>query len=184
MAKTEKQPPAIIAEEFNPWGDLSDADITDAAINDPWYISGYSDKRRAQELEAAQGKSPDPLPYRFQYVSTARTSGAPDNTKAAEYSTKRYIPVMYDDAAKFGIDVKKSGFVRAPDGTCRVANQMLMVVSRKIADVHARALREKTRALTDSVGSKLEQAVDDFNARVGQHYGHAEVEKEETLHKG
>lgn len=183
MAKPEKQPPAIIAEEFNPWGDISDEAIAEAGMADPWFVSGYSDKRKAREGAVARGERPDPLPYRFQYVRTTLTSGVADNTKPAEFTAMRYIPVMYEEAHKFGIDVKKSGFNKGPDGTCRVANQMLMVTPNRIAEVHARAQRERTRALTESSGSKLESAVDDFNRRVGQHYGRAEVEKSEELVK-
>ena len=185
MAKPEpkKEAPAIIAEEFNPWGDLSDEVIAEAGMSDPWFVSGYSDKRRAREVAIAKGEKPDPLPYRFQYVRTTLTSGVADNTKPAEFTAMRYLPVMYDEAHKFGIDVKKSGFNKGPDGTCRVANQMLMVLPNRIAAVHANAQRERTRALTEASGSKLERAVDDFNARVGNHYGRAEVEKSEELVK-
>jgi len=184
MPKPEKQPPAIIAEELSPWADLTDEAIAAAGNMDPWFVSGYSDKRRDREIAVAKGERPEPLPWRFQYVRTALTSGAPDNTKPAEFSTLRYIDVMYDDAHKYGIDVKKSGFNRGVDGTCRVAGQKLMVTPNRVAAVHAAAQRERTRALTDATGSKLEAAVDSFNARVGGQYGRADVIREESLHKG
>ena len=183
MPKPEKQPPAIIAEELSPWADLTDEAIAAAGNMDPWFVSGYSDKRRDREIAVAKGERPEPLPWRFQYVRTALTSGAPDNTKPAEFSAKGYLPVLYDDAAKYGIDVKKSGFVRAPDGTCRVASQQLMVIPAAKAAVHARTQREKTRELTEGSGAILENAVDSFNARMGEKY-HADIMREETLHKG
>jgi hypothetical protein len=122
------------------------------------------------------------LPYRFQYVRTTQTSGTPDNTKPAEFATMRYLPVMYDEAHKFGIDAKKSGFNRAPDGTCRVANQMLMVTAAKIAAVHASAQRERTRALTEAATSRMDTAVANFNSR--NPGTPTETLREETLHKG
>ena len=188
MAKQEKQPPAIIAEELDPWGHISEADVEGEGRQDPWFVSGYSDKKREYELalrafRLGKGPKPDPVPYRFQYVRTTLMSGAPDNSKPSEYIAKGYIAVQYDDAAKFGIDVKKSGFARGPDGTCRVGNQMLMITPERIARVHAKKQAETTKALSEGAASQLQNAVDSFNARVGERYGHAEVFQEEELRK-
>lgn len=183
MAKSpEKQPPAIIAEELSPWADLTDEAIAEAGAMDPWFVSGYSDKRKAREVAIARGEKPEPLPWRFQYVRTTHTSGTPDNSKAAEFSTLRYIPVQYDDAHKYGIDVKKSGFNRGPDGTCRVAGQMLMVTPARVAAVHANAQRERTRALTEAATSRMDTAVAQYNSR--NPGAPTETLREETLHKG
>lgn len=188
MAASKKQPPAIIAEELGPWGEVNESDLATEARNDPWYTEGYSDKRREHELamrawKLGRGPKPDPLPYRFQYVRTTLQSGAPDNTKVAEFQAKGYRAIKFDEAASFGIDVAKSGFVRGVDGTCRVANQMLMVAPARIAAVHAKRQADLTKELSDGAGSKLQQAVDDFNARVGHHYGRAETFSEEELVK-
>jgi hypothetical protein len=188
MAKQEKQPPAIIAEELDPWGHISDADVAGEGRQDPWFVAGYSDKKREhdtalREWRLGRGPKPDPIPYRFQYVRTTLMSGAPDNSKPSEYIAKGYIPVQYDDAAKFGIDVQKSGFARGPDGTCRVANQMLMITPTRIASIHAKKLEETTKALSEGASSRLQTAVDDFNARVGAKYGKAEVFQEEEMRK-
>lgn len=182
MAKPEKPAPAIIAEEFNPWGDLTDEAIAAAGSMDPWFVAGYSDKRKEREMAVARGEKPEPLPYRLQYVRTTHTSGAPDNSKAAEFSTMRYIPVLYDEAHKFGIDVKKSGFNRGPDGTCRVAGQMLMVTPNRVAAVHAAAQRERTRELSEAATSGMDRAVREYNSRNPD--APTETLREETLHKG
>lgn len=180
---SKKEPPAIIAEELAPWADLTDEAIAAAGSMDPWFVSGYSDKRREHELAVRNGEKPEPLPWRFQYVRTALTSGAPDGSKAAEFSTLRYIPVLYDEAHKYGIDVKKSGFNRATDGTCRVAGQMLMVTPARVAAIHAAAQRERTRALTEASTSRMDQAVREYNARNPDALTES-LEREETLHKG
>ena len=182
--KPPKQPPALIAEEIGMWGEVpADLPVHGPSL-DPFYIKGYSDKRKEFEQAAARGDRPAPLPYRFQYVPTAKTSGIPDNQKTAEYTAKGYTPMLYDDAVKYGIDPKESGFVRAPDGTCRVANQLLMVAPRQVAARLAKQQQDLTKELSAGATSKLDAAVADFNARVGSQYGHASVDREETLHKG
>jgi hypothetical protein len=184
MAKQPKrQPPAIIAEEFSPFGDVSDADVDSLNVRDPWWVEGYSDKRKAQDIAVSHRQRPDAVPFRLQYVRTTLMSGQPDNSKIAEFVAKGYKVVQYNDAAQYGIDVKKSGFNQAPDGSCRVANQVLMVAPAKVAAIHARAQRERTRELSEGSMSRMDQAMADYNSRNPDAPSEV-LTREETLHKG
>ena len=178
-----KQPPAIIAEELSIWGDASDVD-TPQVHHDYFHIEGYSDVRSQREMAVARGERPDPLKWRLQYVSIVNpVGGGMSGRKAGEFQAKGYVPVLYDECAKYGIDPKKSGFIRAPDGTCTVGGtQMLMVAPARVAAGQAKAQRELTQALSEGRNAKLERAVDAYNA---SHPGAVptSIITEESLHK-
>lgn len=183
-AAARRQPPAIIAEELSPWGDASDVD-TPAVRHDYFHIEGYSNKRTERELAVRAGERPDPLPWRFQYVTTVDPMGrAQSSRKAGEFRANGYVAVQYDEClSKYGIDPSKSGFDRAPDGTCTVGGtQMLMAAPARVAAGLAKAQRELTQQLSDGRNSKLERAVDEYNAA---HPGSAPtgIISEESLHK-
>jgi len=178
-----KQPPAIIAEELSPWGDASDVD-TPPVHHDYFHVEGYSDVRTQRENAVARGERPDPLKWRLQYVSIVNPmGGGHSGRKAGEFQAKGYTPVLYDECAKYGIDPKKSGFTKAPDGTCVVGGtQMLMAAPAKIAAGQAKAQRELTQALSEGRNSKLERAVDAYNASYPGATPTSIIE-EESLHK-
>lgn len=189
QAPTPRAAPAIIAEELSPWGNDVDMSFTETA-HDYFHIEGYSDKRRERELAVRRGEHPDPLPYRFQYVSVVNPMGGHGRSgrKAGEFQAKGYVPVLFDEAqSKYGIDPSRSGFSKAPDGTCIVGDtQMLMVAPARVAAAHAKAQRELTKARSAGSGALLEQAVDRYNAEHGRGAGDpgaTSIIQEESLHK-
>ena len=168
MAKKEEikaAKPAIIVS--SPFGD--EDKVTDSREDhyskDWFYVHGYSDKRQDWEEARAKGQKPASLPFRMQFVSTTRASGQPMNERVSMFKGRKYIPVMYDEAHKYGIDVNKSAFVKEADGTCRQGSQMLMVCAADVAAAHAKKVAQATKDLSESVRATANRAAEDYNAR-------------------
>ena len=162
--KAAQKAPALIAEELNPFGDVGDT-VLPSGVRDETWVQGYSDIRFNRDRAIAQGKRPEPLPFRLHYVNSKRATGQADNAKISEFRTKGYETVKYDDCLKqFNIDPSKSGFVRNPDGTCGLGDQVLMIAPKEVAAYHAKAQRDDTRALSEGARGKLDEAVAQYNA--------------------
>ncbi len=163
---TKKPSEPLIAEELSIWGDTSDSELPpDAPDRDFFWVEGYSDKRREFELAAASGERPKPLKWRLQYVSVEAPNRMPDGRKEMQFRAMGYVPIPFDRAADYGIDSLQSGFIKGPDGTCRVGSQMLMACPAEKAAVHARKQRDATKRLSEGSAAKLEGAIEDFNRR-------------------
>lgn len=146
----------------SPWGTEIDTEGLQAG-RDAFYVEGYSDKREQFDADVRTHGKPQALPFRFQYVSVQRQSGAPNKEKEAYYRSRGYVPVMYDEAATYGIDAAKSGFIREADGTCRVGSQMLMACPAKKVAGHAKDLADRNEALAQAYKSRAQAAADEFN---------------------
>lgn len=173
MADAPKQPPVIVVHD-NPFGDATEEELNGGDL-DRFYLAGYSDKRRERELadrawRAGKGPKPAPLTHRFQYVSIQRADGSANRNKEAEFRSKGYRPVQFDELKALGIDPDLSTCEKGPDGTARVGSQMLMVASAGVA------AREyvKHRELTDRQFEAVQARLDDKAAQYNAKHGHNE----------
>jgi len=162
MAKKQTKPVVVVQQ--TPWGNDVDPEGLQAG-RDAFYVSGYSEKREAFDQATREGEAGIPLTHRFQYVSVQRASGAPTKEKEAFFRSRGYIPVTRENAASFGVDAEKSGFIFEADGTARVGSQLLMVCPANKVAGHARALAAQNRALSESAKGRMQEATDDFNRR-------------------
>lgn len=160
MAESKKP----IIQVSSPWGTEVDPEGLQQG-RDAFYVEGYSDKRERYDVDVREGVKPTPLAYRFQYVSVQRQSGAPDKAKESFYRSRGYVPVTRENAASFGVDIAKSGFIIDADGTARVGSQMLMACPAKKVAGHAKALNEQNNELANSAYARMEEATADFNRR-------------------
>lgn len=166
-AKETKPKEPVISVSASPWGEANEA-ITEPAVQDMFYVAGYTDQRAKNELERREHGKAAPLPYRLQYVSVQLQSGLPDGRKRAHYAALGYVPVLFDEAqSKYGIDTATSGFVKGPDGTCRVGSQMLMACPREKVAQHARLLDERNEAQRNEIKERATRSAEDFNRSMG-----------------
>ena len=164
-----KLPPPVRVEP-NPFGEFSPEQLAGSPnAKDKFYLAGYSEKRRDREVAIKAGEKPEALARRFQYISDQKASGAPDKSKYVEWIGKGYRPVRYDELEGLGIDPERSTCERGPIGEARVASQILMVCDAPTAAFHYK----QNQALIDSqfktnVEDRMNQAVDDYNAKHGR----------------
>jgi len=150
------------------WGDMTEQELQDPNL-DQFYLKGYSDKRNAFIEAQKRGERPQPLPYRFQYTSVMRSSGAPDGRKQAARSAKGYVPVKWDSAEQYGIELQDAegnpigAARRGDDGNVYVGSQMLMVAPAKIAAREAMRVRQATNAQLDAVDERLKNKAAEWN---------------------
>lgn len=158
----------IEVEDRSPFGDETDTGQHVTDERDALFIPGYSDRRREFEMAVARGERPATLPWRFQWVRGQAASGDADGRKVAEWKAKGYIPVAWDDAAKYGINLKDSAAVRGVDGSVRLGDVVLMAAPAKIAAAHYYRQRELTAQMEeDRVYGPMQEAVDAYNRRTG-----------------
>ena len=161
-----KPKPVIQAREISPWGDASAEDFQ-MYTRDAFYIEGYSDKRARNDVAKVNGRAPEKLDWRLQYVSVQRASGAPDGTKKAQFESQGYHIVKYDDLAAYGIKAEGSGFTRGQGGECQVGSQIVMACPGPRAAANAKRQQDLTDALSASTQGSLEAAGQKFNAEHG-----------------
>lgn len=161
--------PAVRVEE-NPFGDFTDEQLAgEPGAPDRFYLKGYSDRRHAREIDIKEGRKPEPLPHRFQYVSVESDAGKETKNKKVEWMARGYRPVQYDELASLGIDIEESTVEKGPEGFARVGSQLLMVIDAAGAARHYKKQREDTARLYDNhVKSKLDAAADRYNAKHGR----------------
>jgi len=95
-------------------------------------------------------------------------SGDADGRKVAEWRAKGYLPVKWEDADKYGIDLESSAAVKGPDGTVRLGDVVLMAAPAKVAATHYRRQREQTAEQEElRVYGPMQEAVDSYNRRTG-----------------
>ena len=167
----------------NPFGEVSEEQLKGQALSDNFYLKGYSDKRHERELAIKQGRKPETLPRRFQFVSVEDRSGKPVGEKQLAFRRMGYRPVSFDEAKSLGLDLDNSTAVKGPDGNVRVGSQMLMVIDSGGAARHYRDQREATaRQFDQHVRGPLEAAADKYNAQHGRTKQSGTVfELEETI---
>jgi len=172
-ASPRKQAP-IVRVADTPWGDLPTTENVESLDASIFALPGYSDERTIQELDRAAGENPSPLPYRFQFVRVQRVNGQDDNTKIAEYASRGYRIVKWDEADGLGLNLTSPdgtaqvAATRATDGTVRVGDQLLMVCPAEKVVRHARALAELQRSQFEArVSAPMERAVNEVNTASG-----------------
>jgi len=163
-----KRVQVIEVEDRNPFGEETDPSQLTNEERDALFIDGYSDKRREFELSVARGEHPDPLKWRLHWVRGQAASGDADGRKVAEWRAKGYLPVKWEDADKYGIDLESSAAVKGPDGTVRLGDVVLMAAPAKVAATHYRRQREQTAEQEElRVYGPMQEAVDSYNRRTG-----------------
>lgn len=160
--------PVIQATERSPFGSES---VDERTLKDPGFdtfnLPGYSDKRREYDLAIREGDHPATLRHRFQAVRTKNLDGRPDRRKASEYESRGYRAVTQADLKGLGIDLQKSAWHVAADGTIEQAEYTLFVAD---ASVVRRDLAKKEfveRQQQDAQYDAMEAAVDSYNAALG-----------------
>lgn len=164
-AKETKKVEPVVQVTASPWGNVSEEEFKTSG-RDKFFVKGYSDKRLAFEQEFARTGKGEPLSYRLQYVSVENRANQPTHEKAADYRSRGYVPVMFDECAKYGIDPNESGFVRNDDGTCRVGSQMLMVAPAAKVAAHAKQLEQLNREMSGAAAARMEAATERWNQAV------------------
>lgn len=165
------QPPAVIVYD-NPFGEATEAERNGEPLMDRFFLKGYSDVRVERELaerdyRAGKGPKPAPLPRRFHFVSVQRMDGTANRNKEAEFRSKGYRPVKFDELKSLGIDAELSTCEKGPDGTARVGSQMLMVADARVAAREYNEQRARTDAQYDAVKATLDEKADAYNAKHG-----------------
>lgn len=136
--------PVVFAKDNTPYGDAPQELLQDPSRT-ICEIPGYSDVRRENELAAARGERTRPLPYRFHIARATRIDNSADRRDIAAKENDGYRVLQWDEAKKYGIDLSNTAFIRAPDGTCRYLDGVLMVTDAK----HAAANYARQRAATN-----------------------------------
>lgn len=157
----------VEVKERSPWGESVD----DGVVNDPTrrstFIGGYSDVRTAFESETRAGNDPRPLQHRFQWARAERPNGDADGRKVAQWKGKGYSKPTWEEVEKAGYDLAGSAAVKGPDGTVHLGDTVLMWCPARTAAAHAKRLREETKAASDAYQTRVEDAVEDANRKMG-----------------
>lgn len=128
----EKRKPIVTVRSSGIFG-VPDERAMLAPDRDPFELPGYSDKRRKMELDMRAGQDPEPLTHRFHLTRTVTMKDAADWRKVSKRRGEGYVPVMWKDAAKYGIQLQDehglpvAAYTEGPDGTVRNGEYMLMV---------------------------------------------------------
>ena len=165
-SKTETRVAPVVSVTASPWGEVSEEEFK-TSTRDKFYVHGYSDKRAEFDKSFAKTGKGVPVDYRLQYVSVENRANQPTHEKAADYRSRGYIPVLYDECAKWGIDPTLSGFVRGEDGTCRVGSQMLMLAPAKAVAAQAKQLETLNREMSGAAQARMQRATDQWNLAAG-----------------
>ena len=166
--KAQTNAPKIQAREVSMWGDMTEEEMQNPSI-DQFDLKGYSDKRREFEEAVKRGERPKPLPFRFQYTSVMRSSGAPDGRKQAARAAKGYKVVKWDEAENYGIQLEDASgdpvgaARRGDDGNVYVGSQMLMVAPREVAAREAARINQATNDQLDAVDQRLKDKAAEWN---------------------
>lgn len=160
--------PVIQVTERSPFGSES---VDESVLQDPGFdtfnLPGYSDKRRNYDLATRDGDRPVTLKHRFQAVRTKTLDGRPDRRKASEYESRGYRAVKSTDLKDLGIDLAKSAWHVAADGTVEQAEYTLFVADSSVVrrDIAKKELAEKQQQ--DAQYESMEAAVENYNLSLG-----------------
>lgn len=156
----------VVSVTASPWGEVSEEEFKTTS-RDKFYVHGYSDKRAEFDRSFSKTGKGVPVDYRLQYVSVENRANQPTHEKAADYRSRGYVTVLYDDCAKYGIDPDLSGFVRGDDGTCRVGSQMLMLAPATKVAAQAKQLETLNREMSGAAQARMQAATDRWNLNAG-----------------
>lgn len=159
----------VEVEDRNPYGEEDDvANLDSGAPRDVLYVPGYSEKRAAFDAAVARGERPEPLDYRLQWVKAQKSNGDRDGTKIAEWKSKKYRMLTYEEAKRRGINVDDSAAHKGEDGTIRDGDLVLMIADKNVAAMHWRQNREAIDSqFQERVYTPLQESAEAFNRKYG-----------------
>ena len=159
--------PTVVRAFENPFGEVSEEQTQGAPLADNFFVKGYSDKRHERELAIKEGRKPEPMPHRLQFVGVEDRAGRPVGDKQLAFRQLGYKPLLWDEAKSMGFDLENSTAVRNADGTVRVGSQMLMITDASTAARHYQKQRDATDMLNTLANDNLKDAVGRYNASRG-----------------
>ena len=147
-----------------------------AADRDLTYVPGFSDMRRARDLEisaVAQGRKDkrdakiEPLPVNCRWVRATTVRGDPDAGKQITSANLGYTAVTKKDIGQPWLTALPPGATLAADGAIRKGDTVLMVATQKQAARNAAVKAAYVRRMNAEVDKSLVRGdLHDVGARV------------------
>lgn len=152
----------------NPFGEeVDEAQMTDA-VRDRFYIPGYSDLRQQYDEAIQKGETPEPLPYRLQWVRRAKADGSADGVALNEWRGYGYEAISWDDAIASGIRVDETPSSKGAGGEVCNGDLVLMKAPAKAAAARYRKWQKANDLqFEERVRAPLEAAAERYNAKHG-----------------
>jgi hypothetical protein len=159
----------VEVEDRNPFAGEDDvADLDSGTPRDVLFVPGYSDKRIAYDAAVARGEHPEPLDYRLQWVKAQKSNGDRDGTKIAEWKSKRYRMLTWDEVKRRGINIEDSAAHKGENGTVQNGDLVLMIADSNVAAMHWRQNREAIDSqFQERVYTPLQESAEAFNRKYG-----------------
>lgn len=161
----------VEVRERSPWGESVEDDKVANEARQSTFIPGYSDARAQFEREVALGNDPKPLRHRFQFARKERPDGTEDGRRIAQWKSKGYTKVKWDEAVAAGYDLDNSACQRGPDDSVLLGDTVLMWTPAPNAARRAKQIKEDTKAASDAYQKRVEDAVEDANKKMGRKAG-------------
>ena len=165
-----KRAQIIEVEDRNPFGDenVSEEAMQNIDQRDIFYIPGYSDKRTQYEKMTADGYAPKALPFRLQFVRAQTAAGAADGSKLAEWKSKGYKVLSWDEAKKLGLEVDDTACHKAEDGSIMNGDSLLMIADKSTAATNYAQWQRDTKDQHEArVMGPLRESAEEVNAKMG-----------------
>ena len=166
-----KKTVVVEVRERSPWGESVDDSVGSDPGRTSTFVGGYSDKRTEFERETAAGNNPRPLQHRLHWARAERPNGEADGRRIAYWKAKGYRKPTWEEAAAAGYDLASSAAIRAPDGSIRLGDTVLMWAPAATAAAHRKRIREDTKAASDAYQKRVEDAAEDANRAMGRKPG-------------
>ena len=154
-------PRKVIVEvvERNPFGEEIDPAYLEDQSTDITEMPGYSNLRRQRDAAVQKGGKVPALPGRLHWARAQTIGGQADNRKVAEWKTKGYRVIQWEEAKALGLDVEASAAQRGTDGTIRLNEYVAMWAPPEVAAARYKAQRKATTSqYEDVVQPKLDAA--------------------------
>jgi len=155
--------PTTIRTEFGDVLDSAEFYDVGGADRDLTFVPGFSDMRRARDLElagVAAGKiqrheaKVDPLPVNLRWTRTHTVKGAPDGRKQIASGNLGYKAVNKSQIGKEPwLTALPPGATVDADGTIRKGDTILMVTDGKTAGRNVARRQAQTQRFNDDVGA-------------------------------
>ena len=157
----------IQVEDRTPYGEDFDPAILEDAARDSTFIEGYSDVRTQRELDMRDGKRPDPLKHRLQWVRAKKLDNtSADGRRMNHWSTRKgYRTLSYDDAIKLGYKLDNNlAISKGADGLAYLGDSVLMIADAATAAANLMKVQRENEDLLNKPRRDMEAAVERFNA--------------------
>lgn len=162
--------PVVTARERSPFGDIDPQEALAAASEgrDFYHLPGYTDKRIKRELDQRDGKPTTPLTHRYQVANVQDLKGQPTVRNTSNLRQQGYRPVKASEVKSLGITIEGTNYAAGVDGNIYVNGEgMLMVCDAKNAAFNYVKNQQMIDAQSDGVRARVEDAVENFNAKLG-----------------